>query len=155
MVCLNADCPGHDEYGLPPLGTVSAGVLDRCPACEGAVLSVYRCANCGEWLLAGLLDGNRYRPVGNASAKNASAKPDFFTIRQDAENRHAVLTLSPAKAERSGAGQAGLRVALVTACPHCGSDREDFQAFGSGTALTLAILAERRSRRVARVPGAA
>jgi Lhr-like helicase len=137
VVCLNAECPGRGDYRLPPLGAVSAGVHDRCPVCVGAVVSLYRCANCGEWLLAGLLDGNRYRPVGNAAVR-----PDFFTIRHEVENRLAVLTLSPAKAERSGAGQAGVQVALVTACPHCGSDREDFEAFGSGTPLTLAILAE-------------
>ena len=50
-VCLNTDCDGLKTV-LPPFGAVSAGYHDTCEFCNGRVLSIERCRNCGEWVLA-------------------------------------------------------------------------------------------------------
>ena len=52
-VCLSENCSGPDNLRLNQLGTVSAGHSEVCEYCEYATLSLYRCDNCGEWLLAG------------------------------------------------------------------------------------------------------
>ncbi|WP_417385359.1 DEAD/DEAH box helicase [Gimesia sp.] len=136
-VCLNKDCSGDIDLILPPLGAVHAGTADTCRFCSAAMLLLYRCNNCGEWLLAGTLDQNRYR----AMAGNES-QLDFFTPDPSVASEELSLTLSVVTAERSGTGVAGLNVALVTHCPQCGEDSTKFEQFGSGPALTLSILAE-------------
>jgi DEAD/DEAH box helicase domain-containing protein len=136
-VCLNKECTGPDHLILPPLGAVHVGMADTCPSCRAAMLLVYRCENCGEWMLAGTLDRNRYR----ATAANET-QLHFFSVDPSIASDEMSLNLSVATAERSGVGTAGLGVTLVNHCPRCGQDRTGFQSFGSGPALTLAILAE-------------
>ncbi len=136
-VCLNMDCSGEKERILPPLGAVHSGAADNCRYCSAAMLLLYRCNNCGEWLLGGTLDRNRYR----AAASNES-QVHYFTLDLSGAADHMSLTLSVMNAERSGSGAAGVNVASVSHCPQCGEDRTRFQPFGSGPALTLAILAE-------------
>ncbi len=136
-VCLNKDCSGDKHLILPPLGAIHPGLADTCRFCSAAMLLVYRCDNCGEWLLAGTLDQNRYRAT--AGDEN---RLHYFSLDPSVTSEAMSLTLSVATAERSGAGTAGLTLTLVNHCPRCGEDRTRFQPFGSGPALTLAILAE-------------
>lgn len=61
-VCLNAACSGSDTL-LPPLGAVAAGYQDTCGYCGSRTLSLERCRNCGEWLLAGMDSGEALAPA--------------------------------------------------------------------------------------------
>ncbi len=136
VVCLNKDCNGASDGKLSPLGTVSATSQDHCPHCGDAVMSLYRCRNCGQWMLAGISQGNdgRLHP-----APLASPHVKCYTLREPCEKG---TTLNPKTGEESGAGAFGVPVALINACPTCGSTQEDFASFASGAPLTLAILAE-------------
>ncbi|MEK7989976.1 MAG: DEAD/DEAH box helicase, partial [Thiotrichaceae bacterium] len=68
VVCLNKNCTG--EHKLTPLGSVIAGYHETCPYCQSATLSLLRCADCGEWILAGL----DARPITNAEQRNQSGE---------------------------------------------------------------------------------
>lgn len=136
-VCLNSECSGPSNVRLPPLGSVAAGLPEKCPCCAAAMLPLYRCTNCGEWLLAGLLDQDRYRPASVDGGRLTFLSP--HVARGDDQT---TITLGTANARRSGSGAAGLPVTIVDSCPHCNADRTEFRPFSSGTPLTLAILAE-------------
>lgn len=136
-VCLNPDCSGPEERKLPPLGTINAGLAEKCQSCDAAMLLLYRCGNCGEWLLAGLLDQNRYR----AATADVSVL-HFFSVKATKSEDSVVMTLRTDTGERSGSGAAGLQVTRTSNCPRCGADSGEFRPFSSGAPLTLAILAE-------------
>jgi DEAD/DEAH box helicase domain-containing protein len=129
VVCLNSSCSGEAAGKLTPLGTVPAGIQDCCPACGSAVLSVFRCGNCGEWMLAGVLDGNVVRPA-------TWVRPQilYFTLKQPSAGQ--IIVLDPFTGERSGAGASGLTVTCTFNCPECGNDGIDIGPFASGTPLT-------------------
>jgi Lhr-like helicase len=135
-VCLNQDCSGPGHLIFAPLGAVCAGVTEKCPYCAAATMLLYRCGNCGEWVLGGLLDGNKYRPTV-ADAHHLS-----FLSLGPANGSQLALTINVGTGERSGSGGAGVQVCAVSSCPSCGEESASFQPFGSGPALTLAILAE-------------
>lgn len=136
-VCLSRTCTGPAKHKLNGLGTVTGGVMDRCPHCQAATLLLYRCQNCGQWILAGVRDGNRYR---------ATIAPrhrlSFLTTTEVSDGSLHTLTLNDKTGERSGHGAAGVQVQAITACAGCGEDQESFQPFESGGPLTLAIVAE-------------
>ena len=56
VVCLNSECSGPAYLKLSGLGCVAEGLHDRCIYCHGATLSIYRCANCGKWVVTGVQD---------------------------------------------------------------------------------------------------
>jgi len=136
VVCLNKDCVGAEEGKLPPLGTVSATSEDHCPRCGDAVVSLYRCRNCGQWMLAGASQDSdrRLHP-----AVLASPHVRHYILREPGEKG---TMLNPKTGEESGAGASGVPVTPISACPICDSTKEDFAPFASGAPLTLAILAE-------------
>jgi Lhr-like helicase len=136
-LCLNPKCSGPNEWKLQPLGCVAAGLMERCEHCSAAMLSLFRCPNCGEWLLGGRLQGNRY-----VAATQDSVQLCFLTARPNNGPDQTTMTLRVETAERGGIGAAGVQVATVSSCPHCGADSTEFQPFSSGTPLTLAIVAE-------------
>ena len=108
-VCLNKDCSGDKDLSLPPLGAVHTGTSDTCGFCSAAMLLLYRCNNCGEWLLAGTLDKNRYR----ATASNENHF-HYFTLDPSAASEEMSLTLSVKTAERSGWSQRRVGKSLPT-----------------------------------------
>jgi len=142
VVCLNGECSGPAAVKLSPLGSVAATSEDSCQYCASAVVSLCRCRNCGEWVLAARLDGNRLRPAVTSERDTGALR--FLTLRM--EETQPVITLNPVTGDRSGAGSAGVRVTPITHCPQCGretSEGESFAGpFSTGGPLTLAILAE-------------
>ena len=136
--CLNGACTGAPERRLAPLGQVHGGDADHCATCHAATLALYRCGNCGEWLLAAQLDehgGMRLRPP-IPYTPNVS----YFTPRSDAPGDR--LIVDPQTAEIAGAGAAGLQLTVVTECPHCREEVKEARPFASGAPLTISILAE-------------
>lgn len=136
-VCLNEACSGPAGNILPGLGVVSTGTHTRCPHCKAARMTLSRCASCGEWLLSGEPDGNRFLPAPRVSATTA-----FLTTSVPSAPQATQLRIKVRSAERNGATGRGVLVAEVTECPCCGAAREELKTFLTWTPLALAILAE-------------
>ena len=137
-VCLSEQCTGTSGLSLPGLGSVSAGVQDRCPSCGSAALALARCGNCGEYGLAAVKDVAQgvLRP-----AAFRSADKHFYSTRSDAVGPN--LTIDPASAAYGGAGAHPLSLTRVDECPNCHAATGDaWGTFGAPDALATSILAE-------------
>ena len=93
-VCLDPGCSGTQDRHLSPLGSVSVGTTDTCTACGGGVLSLLRCVNCGEWVLAGETvqdrGKERYRPI-----KVTGQNYDLLTPKTHAIPGATLITVGP------------------------------------------------------------
>ncbi len=134
-VCLNRACSAPDAHKLVPLGAVTAGIADRCPACQRATLSLLRCDNCGAWMLGGELERNTLRPVARVTPHT-----QLFTLESGTGGT--ALTIDSSTGMRSGVGAAGVTVTCIERCPHCYADREEITTFASSINLSLSIVAE-------------
>lgn len=144
-VCLNAGCSGSDTL-LPPLGAVAAGYRDTCECCESKTLSLERCRNCGEWLLAGRDTGEVIAPALLRTREDGdeSQRPQRLLLAVgSSDSADAAVFIDPATGERRGSGGPGaVGLSKHTGCPNCDGDGADIASFYSGTPLTLSILAE-------------
>ncbi len=135
-VCLNKNCDGQDSLKLDALGAVTTGIYDDCPACGDRVLSVYRCDNCGEWILAGHTQGHFLRPV----APNQLGIAEFFTLKRTSHAN--VFSVNPSTGERSGAEAQAIKLTAIDNCPQCEREQEGFMPFSTRSNLFLSILTE-------------
>ena len=140
-VCLNSACSGPDSLKLPELGCIAEGLHDRCVYCQSAMLSLYRCANCGKWVIAGVDDtaDNSLKPVPSLfPAKSVT----LLALEQQPDS---ALLYIDALTGRYGRGQMSDRRLFYTikACPWCNDDdSEDWKPFAQPSTLALSILAE-------------
>ena len=144
-VCLNAHCSGSENL-LPPLGAVATGYQEICEFCESSTLSLERCRNCGEWLLAGREFNSAILPAlpRTRGYEDEPQRPQhlLFQIDRLAPSGETVY-INPATGERQGSGAPGaVRMSKHTECPNCQAEGTQFASFHSGTPLTLSILAE-------------
>ena len=144
-VCLNAACSGSDTL-LPPLGAVAAGYQDTCGYCGSRTLSLERCRNCGEWLLAGMKTGEALVPALPRAREDEDdsqrSRQLLLTVAPSA-SENAVVYIDPATGELRGNGAAGaVRMAQHSECPNCQAEESQITSFYSGTPLSLSILAE-------------
>ena len=144
-VCLNANC-SSSENRLPPLGAVTTGYQEICEFCESSTLSLERCRNCGEWLLAGQEFNSTIVPAlprtrGN---KDESQLSQHLLFQVDGlVSSGETVYIDPATGERQGSGAPGtVRLSKHTECPNCQVEETQIASFHSGTPLTLSILAE-------------
>lgn len=137
--CLDQNCFGDAALKLPGLGCVLAGVADSCPHCAAATLTLMRCANCGTWVLAGVLDLNGLHPVKDNFQEQQTIH--YFSLQSVPDKNKSRIDRQTGATH--SAGTDGLELWSVDACPNCDTDKkESWQAFGSHANLTLAILAE-------------
>ena len=137
-VCLNTECRGPQERRLDGLGAVSEGLQDHCHYCGGATLSLYRCGNCGTWVLAGVPAeaAGQFKPV---PAGHPAEQIRRFSL-QAAPGAEQVVLDSQVGQRR---GNGSVLVYQVGQCPRCGTeDADDWQPFAASVPLTLSILAE-------------
>lgn len=135
VVCVDDACSGDPARRLEPFGTGGSGGEDRCSACGAATLSLHRCANCGEWMLAGELQNDRLRP-----ARTADSTVVLLTLHPRAEGTK--LSVDASTGRRSGAAPGRPVLTVTQTCPGCGADRGDIGPFASRTPLALSIVAE-------------
>ena len=133
-VCVNPNCSGEQHLKLNPLGRVLSGFHEVCSFCGGAVLSLFRCPNCGEWLLAGKRDHSYLKPV----MPNDKEYSSFFHFH--ASGREYVI--DPLTAELGGTAYKVLSLYEVSECPRCGEGKQAFTSFFSQSPLILSILTE-------------
>ena len=136
-VCLNDRCTGPDSLRLAPLGAVAAGYRDTCEYCKSATLSLYRCDNCGEWLMAG-----RERD-GSLSAETFKTPETQLLSLQLEPSEWDTLHIDPGSGEiRGSSSAAAIALNKLSQCPHCEDSRDSIRPFSSATPLTISLLAE-------------
>jgi hypothetical protein len=140
VVCLDADCTGLGERTRwhDRLGPLYSEYLERCPACDAATLSVWRCQDCGEWVLAGVDREGRLRPVppGDEPAKQVR----LFTLHGGESSQ--VRTIDPNVGQILGDGETGLQCHECDHCPQCRATKSEFKPVGIGHSLALPVIAE-------------
>jgi DEAD/DEAH box helicase domain-containing protein len=138
VACLNTACSGPGVRRLEGLGCVSEGMQDHCRYCGGATLSLYRCSNCGTWVLAGVpaASAGQFKPV---PAGHPSEQIQRFSREAVPGTEQVVLNSQVDQRESKGS----VLVYRVGPCPRCGTeDADDWQPFAGSVPLTLSILAE-------------
>lgn len=151
VVCLNRDCTGDAFLKLDGLGCVAEGQHDRCLYCHSATLSLYRCSNCGTWMVAGIYDEN---------GKHLKPVPFFLPTEVEDEDEDHLLkrivylvTTETVGAkslyldEKTGActGKGTNRRILykIEQCPQCTlPETTNWRPFAQPVSLALSILAE-------------
>ena len=134
-ICVNSNCSGEQHLKLNPLGCVLSGFHEACSYCESAVLSLFRCRNCGEWLLAGKRDRQYLKPLISDEIRD----PLFFHIRTIPNSKTYVI--DPLTAELKGTADNALSLYEISECPQCGEGQQAFTFFG-WSPLILSILTE-------------
>jgi Lhr-like helicase len=78
--CLNPSCTCTSNLRLPGGGRLVADIRTACPDCNSKMLTLARCSNCGEWLLAGIYSSkdNSFTP---RSRWNTSDIPPNLSYR--------------------------------------------------------------------------
>lgn len=144
-ICLNDRCNGEDDAKLPPLGVVSAGYHDTCEFCRSRTLSLERCGNCGQWLLAGRDQDDtivaalpRVRREEEDSDTPPQRRLFHPTVTSDS-----IVYVDAATGDIRGSGTAGVvRLYEHQGCPNCRVGSSQVGSFYSGVPLTLSVLAE-------------
>ncbi len=135
-VCVNPDCFGDQHLKLSSLGRVLSGFHEGCSSCGGAVLSLFRCRNCGEWLLAGMRDDQYLKPV----IPDAEEMSSYFHLKASSNGRKYVI--DPITAELKGTADKAVSLYEVSECPRCGEGQQAFVSFAGRSRLILSILTE-------------
>ncbi len=135
-ICLNGECLGPPWQKLAPLGCLIPSGTDHCPHCRSASLTLYRCEECGEWMLAAELKGRQLAPF-RKRRNNTSHKPLFLSIT----TAESPLQVDAATGQLGSNG--GLQLQrLGEDCPSCGQTKESFKPFQSSHRLYQSIIAE-------------
>jgi DEAD/DEAH box helicase domain-containing protein len=150
-VCLNRECTGPSEDCLEPFGAVQAGMPAHCEYCDCATLALYRCFNCGEWVLAGAeqQDTNKLTIPPHFAASFRILSPHLqkaieqYPQTAPAKNEHSLKrTLGPDAVLRSPV-EPGTPIAICPGCPQCGArTRGVIRPFANASPLPLSIFAE-------------
>ena len=135
-VCVNPDCSGDQHLQLSSLGRVLSGFHEACSSCGGAVLSLFRCRNCGEWLLAGKRDYQYLKSV----IPDGEETPSYFHLQAYSNGRK--YFIDPITAELKGTADKGVSLYEVSECPRCGEGQQAFVSFDGRSPLILSIMTE-------------
>ena len=135
-VCVNPDCSGDQHLKIKSLGRVLAGFHEACSSCGGAVLSLFRCRNCGEWFLAGKRDYQYLKSV----IPDGEETPSYFHLQASSNGRK--YGIDPITAELKGTGDKVVSLYEVSECPRCGESQQAFTSFAGWSPLLLSILTE-------------
>jgi len=138
--CLNPSCTAPGDLRLPAGGRLLAEAVERCPDCDCCMVTLCRCAQCGQDLIAGVI---RSDGTFNLRARWGKSEPPSRT-----EYAYAVRT-------KSGGTPFELRtrelldltddqvfLKFVHQCPTCGADEEEFRSLGLADGLALPVVAE-------------
>jgi DEAD/DEAH box helicase domain-containing protein len=140
VLCLNSNCLGESDLKLDGFGCISEGLHDHCVYCQSATLSLYRCDNCGTWVVAGVYDETHtylkpvptVRSIGNVQCMTPNAHIGAEQVTFDR---------TTGRCDETGTDE--LTLYLITACPHCEADNADnWRPFAQLASLALSILAE-------------
>ncbi len=144
-VCLNPDCNGPSPHRIPSLGSLQEDRGDNCRWCNGSLLPMWRCKQCGLPILVGTQTDGRLVPVGQhgvsverevlaASGHHLLyAMPDpQGSLRIDSDGR--ILRKGGIRMRPFDAQGANLE---DDACPH-----KEFTRVNQSPSLLLSVIAE-------------
>ncbi len=140
--CVNPDCSASTGHRLPGGGRIVADARDVCPDCQTQMLTLARCKNCGEWLLAGV-----HRSTDNTlhprhrwyRAGDPTPNLRYARIGSKVDGESFAYQVATRRCE-DGPGVVGLH--WITACSTCGETPESFEAIGLPDSLSLSVVAE-------------
>ena len=139
-ICLNPDCTGNPQLKLTGLGCLAEGQRDHCIYCQSAMLSLYRCDNCGYWLLAGTTVRS-HKQIKPVPYQDTSSSFSLFATRPSPDEPPITIDIDTGVCNAGGTRQQV--VYQVTSCPQCKTqDQEDWKPFITSSPLALSILAE-------------
>lgn len=151
VICLNRDCTGDALLKLDGLGCVAEGQHDRCPSCHSATLSLYRCSNCGAWMLAGMYDktGQHLKPVPFFKPDEVVEEEEFgllksivYLVTTETDGAK-ILHLDEETGACEGKGTNRRKLYKIEQCPQCtSSETANWRPFAQAVSLALSILAE-------------
>ncbi len=140
VACLNSACSGPDNLKLDGFGCIAEGLRDRCIYCQSATLSLYRCDNCGTWVVAGVFDEMHLflKPVLSSKLSDhiKYAVPRLYPGAEQ-------IVLDIASGRCNGRVTNECTLYIIKECPHCKDDASDnWKPFAQPPSLALSILAE-------------
>ncbi len=156
-LCINPTCTGDPQLQLSGFGCIAEGQRDHCAYCHSAMLSLYRCCNCGSWLIAGLYtsDHTSLKPVSyQEPAKNIPQVSDetqqgfstniHFFINKHIDTLEAEQVIVDTKTGQcNGKGAHPRTFYAITHCPRCkAQEASDLKPFIASSSLILSILTE-------------
>lgn len=140
-VCVNPACTAPEELKLDRLGAVTGNVTDRCRYCNSVVLSIVRCSNCGEWLVAGTYSQGKYSAakfVERSAALSPLVECEYLSLERP-EEKPKEFAIDPSTGERT---YVGTRFYSVERCQRCGVNQEMLKPFVVGRNISLSIISE-------------
>jgi DEAD/DEAH box helicase domain-containing protein len=138
--CLNSKCAAPEHNRLPGGGRLVAEATERCPDCDCCMVTMCRCARCGEALIAGV---TRQDGTLNLRARWGREEPPPKT-----EYVYAVLVTEGGKPfdlrtrELTDLSDEQVFLYFVRHCPNCGADEDEFRPLGLTDGLALPVVAE-------------
>ncbi|HEU5413374.1 MAG TPA: DEAD/DEAH box helicase [Candidatus Angelobacter sp.] len=138
--CANPACSAKGPR-LPGGGELVSEPYDRCSSCESATLTLARCENCGEWLLAGVrrLTSNTLHPRHRWQSGQIREAAYLFC-------RPGEGTLGFSFDLKSGSCEQAdgefVQMHELETCPNCGGDKSNFGPIKIPDALMLPVAAE-------------
>jgi DEAD/DEAH box helicase domain-containing protein len=143
-VCLNRSCTG-DGPRMPGYGALTLDGGQRCPRCDGRLLTLARCSRCGEDLVAGVMLRSELRPAGqirrsrpNSVGRAQKNEPQFYQITKQG-TFYFDLGTGDLEFEPS---DTTVTLQQVATCPNCGAEEEHFLTMQLSDALVLPVVAE-------------
>lgn len=152
-LCLDEKCNGPSNRLYPGFGSLTAGSADRCNHCGGAVLTLLRCVECGEWGLGGIEADISLFPVAplNDNRSESAAPRQFWTPNEHPNLKR--FAIDPRTGELRG-GSNGKPIFAVENCPHCQANcSRSWRAMSSATGTVMTVLAETVLSRLPEFPG--
>src|SRR5258708_23808716 len=140
VVCLNSKCSGPDHLKLSGFGCVAEGLHDRCTYCQSATLSIYRCANCGKWVVAGVQDQTSacLKPVPSLHPSR-----DIQLLALEPYPDGVQIYVDSMTGRYDGHGNIDRLFYAIKVCPWCTDDDvENWKPFAQLPSLAISILAE-------------
>lgn len=139
--CINPDCTVPiDHPRLSDGGRLLAEAVERCPDCDCCMVTLCRCAQCGQDLIAGV---TRSDGTLNLRARWGKSDPP-----QKTEYAYAIRTQSGGTPfelrtrELMDLTDEQVFLKFVRQCPTCGADQTEFKALGLADGLALPVVAE-------------
>ena len=150
-VCLNSKCDAPSVRGLSNLGGVMSGYHDVCQNCQSVAMSLFRCGNCGQWMLAGREDSDGVIKPETGTRRVPAAGNDKGTqlmlVGLNTSHPDTNVRIAYADGRVRGAGDSNdsqIELHAIEECPQCGGDldADGVSSFGSGTSLAISLVAE-------------
>lgn len=140
VVCLNSECSGPGYLRLTDFGCVAEGLHDRCTYCQSATLSLYRCANCGKWVVAGVQDRMSacLKPVPSLHPSN---EIQFLALEPYPDAKQ--FGVDAKSGRYDGRGSNRRLFYAIKVCRSCNDEEiENWKPFAQIPSLAISILAE-------------